>query len=433
VSRISLTVALFAVAAVPYAFAQETSTGGDTHWVATWASAQQQPRAAGLGRGGPAPAATAAPVPPRVAPPSAFNNQTLRMIVRTSLGGSRLRVHLSNAFGATPLSVGAAHIALRGTDSAIVPASDRPLTFSGMAAVIIPAGAEMISDPVSLDVPKLSDLAVSVFVPGDTGAASNHALGLHTTYISKEGDFTAAPDLADATNSQSWYWVSEVDVMAPASAGAIVAFGDSITDGATSTPNTDRSWPSVLAQRLQANPATASLAIVNEGISGNRVLGDGAGVSALARFDRDVISLSGVKWLMVMEGINDIGLGAKQHTVSADMLIGAMKQIIERAHTHGIKVVGCTLTPYIGASYASEEGEAMRTALNTFIRSGAFDAVVDYDQVTRDPNNPTQLLKDFNNTDHLHPNDVGYKAMADSVDLSIFTATQKAAASARKR
>jgi lysophospholipase L1-like esterase len=386
--------------------------GNAMHWVATWASAQQVPRVITGGRG-------AAPV--RVPPPTAFNNQTVRMTVRTSIGGSRLRVHLSNAFGTSPLHVGAARIALRREGSAIVPDSDQALLFNGMASVTIPPGAEMLSDPVSLDAPKLSDLAVSVFVPGDTGPLSLHALGLHTTYISKEGDFTSAAEITDATTSQSWYWVSEIDVMAPASAAAIVTFGDSITDGATSTPDTDRSWPSVLAQRLQANPATAGMALINEGISGNRVLSDGAGVSALARFDRDILSPAGVKWLMILEGINDIGSGARNHTVTADMLINAMKQMIERAHSHGIQVIGCTLTPYEGAVYASEEGEAIRTALNTFIRGGAFDAVVDFERATRDPEHPTRFLKEYNNTDHLHPNDAGYKAMADSIDLSMFS------------
>ncbi|HEX4275005.1 MAG TPA: SGNH/GDSL hydrolase family protein, partial [Bryobacteraceae bacterium] len=387
------------------------SSAGDTHWVATWAAAEQQPRAIGPGRGrGPAPAANAAAVPsapsappaaPRPAPPpSSFQNQTLRMIVRTSLGGNRLRVHLSNVFGAMPLQIGAAHIALRSMDSAIVPGSDRPLTFNGKTAVMVPAGAEVLSDTVELNAPKLTDLAVSVFVPGETGLASVHSLGLHTTYISKEGDFTAAPQIADATTSQAWYWVSGIDVTAPADAAAIVTFGDSITDGATSTANTDRSWPSVLAARLQANPATAKIAVINEGISGNRVLGDGAGVSALARFDRDVIAQAGVKWVMIMEGINDIGLGARNGTISSDALIGAMRQMIERAHTHGIKVIGCTLTPYSGASYSSEEGEVMRTALNTFIRTpGNFDAFVDFEQVTRDPANPKQFAPGFNNTD----------------------------------
>jgi lysophospholipase L1-like esterase len=431
----ALTFILFGQAAIAQRAAQNAP--GDMHWVATWAAAEQQPRAAGLGRGrgpGPAPvsnvngAAPASDAAPRPAPPpSSFQNQTVRMIVRTSLGGNRVRVHLSNAFGATPLRIGAAHVALRDMESSIVAGSDRPLAFSGASTVTIPPGAEMLSDPVDLNVPKLSDLAISVFVPAETGPASVHSMGLHTTYISKDGDFTAAPQIADATTSQAWYWVSAVDVMAPANAGTIVAFGDSITDGATSTPNTNGSWPSVLAARLLANPATANVAIVNLGISGNRVLGDGAGVSALARFDRDVIAQAGVKWVMIMESINDIGLGARNGSITADALIGALHQMIERAHTHGIKVVGCTLTPYVGASYASDEGEAMRMAINTFIRTpGNFDAFVDYDQVTRDPANPKQILKEFNNTDHLHPNDAGYKAMADSVDLSIFASAPAA-------
>jgi lysophospholipase L1-like esterase len=408
-----LTLAVFA----SYAF-------GQTHWVATWASAQQQPRVLTPPRpaNAVAPNAPPAATPPRpVPPPPGFNNQTVRMIVRSSIGGNRLRVHLSNAFGAMPVAIDAAHIALRSKDSAIQSGTDHALMFNGSASVTIPPGAEMISDPVDLTVPKLADLAISVHVPGDTGPASLHSLGLHTTYISKEGDFTTAPEIADFTKSQSWYWVSSVDVMAPANAAAIVAFGDSITDGATSTADTDRSWPSVLAQRLAANPATANIAVINQGISGNRLLGDGAGVSALARFDRDVLSQAGVKWVMIMEGINDIGIGARQGTVNSDVLIGALKQMAERAHTHGIKVIGCTLTPYVGASYASDEGEVMRSVVNNFIRTSKdFDAVVDFDKVTRDPESPKQFLKPYNNTDHLHPNDAGYKAMGDSIDLALF-------------
>ena len=420
--------ALALMTLVPFAFAQRGGNAADTHWVSTWASAQQQPRGAGPGRGGPPPQANATatpapaapPAPPRAAPPpSAFNNQTVRMIVRTSLGGRRVRVHFSNAFGTMPLAVGAAHIALRSKDSAIVPGSDRALAFNGKASVTIPPGAEMISDAVDLDVPKLSDLAVSVYVPGDTGPASTHSMGLRTAYISKTGDSTADPEFTDATNSQAWYWISEVDVQAPAAAGTIVAFGDSITDGATSTPNTDHSWPSLLAPRLAANPATANLAIVNEGISGNRVLGDGAGVSALARFDRDVLAQSGVKWLMIMESINDINGGARQGTVTADALIGALAQMVDRAHTHGIKVIGCTLTPY---GNINDEGEAMRQAVNAWIRKpGSFDATVDFDAVIRDPQDPKQFKQGYNNTDKLHPNDAGYQAMADAVNLSLFT------------
>ncbi len=215
-----------------------------------------------------------------------------------------------------------------------------------------------------------------------------------------------------------------MDVQAAPEAATIVAFGDSITDGATSTPDTDRSWPSVLAERLGASPATASIAVVNEGISGNKVLADGAGVSALARFDRDVLAQAGVKWLMILEGINDMN-GAARLTpadtpVTADSLIGAMKQMIDRAHTHGIKVIGCTLTPF---GNATDSVEAMRQALNQFIRTGgAFDSVVDFDQVIRDPASERQFKQGYNNTDKLHPNDAGYKAMADAVDLSLFAA-----------
>jgi lysophospholipase L1-like esterase len=359
-------------------------------------------------------------------------NQTVRMIVHTSIGGHRVRVQLSNAYGASTLQVGSAHVALRDNGSAIVSASDRPLTFSGKTAVSIPPAAEILSDPVDLEVPKLGDLVISVYISGEAASPTVHLTALHTTYISKPGDFTGAPAITDtAATPQLWYWVSAVDVIAPPNAGLIVAFGDSITDGATSTPDTDRSWPSQLAQRLAAKKATAGVAIVNEGISGNRLLNDGAGVSALARFDRDVLSQPGVKWLIVLEGINDIGIGnlpgvQPADAVTADDLIAAHKQIIERAHLHGIKVIGATLTPYVGAAYASDEGEAMREAVNQWIRtSGEYDAVVDFDAATQDPANPKQIRPAYNIRDHLHPNDDGYKAMAEAVDLSIFTRKSK--------
>jgi lysophospholipase L1-like esterase len=214
----------------------------------------------------------------------------------------------------------------------------------------------------------------------------------------------------------------------------IVAFGDSITDGATSTPNTDRSWPSQLAERLVANKSTADWAVVNEGISGNRLLNGGMGVAALSRFDRDVLSQPGVKWVIVMLGINDIGLGNIPGIDAADKvttqdLIAGQKQLIDRAHLRGIRVIGATLTPYIGAAYASEQGEVMREALNNWIRtSGAYDAVFDFDKVVQDPANPKQILASFNISDHLHPNDAGYKAMADSIDLSVFNSKAKAGA-----
>ena len=350
------------------------------------------------------------------------------MVVRTTIGGRRIRVQLSNAYGTAALMVGSAHVAVRSQDSSIVAGTDRSLQFNGKPSVMIPPGANILSDPVDLTVAKLSDVAISVFVPSETGQLTSHSTGLHTSYIAP-GDQTAQPSLpADSQTSNSWYFISSIEVMAPANASAIVAFGDSITDGATSTVNANKSWPSQLAERLAANSATANIAMLNEGISGNRILRDGTATNALARFDRDVLGLPGVQWLMLLEGINDIGQGtrggiAPADSVTADDIIGGMKQMIERAHAHGIKVIGCTLTPYLGASYATDTGQTIREAVNKFIRTpGNFDAVVDFDKATQDPANPKQFLAAYNNTDHLHPNDAGYKAMADAVDLKIFAA-----------
>jgi len=408
---------------VPIARAQD-------HWVATWAASPQAPRIA-FPRPARGPGAAPAPANQPPPPPPDVSNQTVRMIVHTSVGGRRARLQLSNAFGSAPVKIGAAHLALRDSrdkGSAIVPASDRSLTFSGNSSFTIPLGAEIVSDPVDLDMPPLGDLVISIYLPAEVALPTSHLIALHTTYVSKAGDFTGAVSIADATKTQSWTWISSVDVLAPADTGLIVALGDSITDGYTSTLDADHSWPSQLARRLLANKATAGVAIVNQGISANRVLSDGAGVSALARFDRDVLAQPGVRWLIVMEGINDIGFGAAggAQAVTADDLIGAYKQIVERAHLHGIKVIGATLTPFRGAAYYSDEGEAIRVALNQFIRAGnAYDAVIDFDAAIRDPQNPKQILAAYNISDHLHPNDAGYKAMADAVDLSIFTSAPK--------
>jgi len=399
------------------AFAQ----GQNEHWVATWATAHRaSPPLASSAVGQPFTAAQQAQF--------GFNNQTIRMIAPVSIGGRRVRVQLSNAFGTMPLKLGAVHVALRAKDSAIAPGSDRALTFSGQPSFTIPPGASALSDPVDLEVPPLGELAVSVYVPEAAGPPTIHTAGLHTTYISKSGDATAQPSIEDGITTQSWYWLSNIQVLAPADVSAIVAFGDSITDGARSTPDADRSWPSRLARRLAANRETAHIAVLNQGIGGNRVLRDNTGVNALARFDEDVLSPAGVKWLIVLEGINDIGQGARanalpENAVTAAELIAAHRQMIERAHLRGIKVMGATLTPYGGAGYSSEKGESIRDAVNTWIRtSGAFDAVVDFEAATRDPKNPKQFRPEFDSGDHLHPSDAGYQAMADAIDLTIFSA-----------
>jgi lysophospholipase L1-like esterase len=406
--RRALLLAVFLVSAV---FAQE-------HWVATWTTAQT------LAHGPVNPAQPpAGPPTPQAINRFGFHNQTVRMIVRTSIPGKRVRVTLSNAFGAEPVVIGAAHIAVQAKDSGIAEGTDRPLAFNGKPGCTIYPGAVILSDAVDLVVPQTGHLAVSIYFPDATGMPTIHSTALHNTYVSPEGDATAKPSIADAVVTQSYYYLDSVDVLAPPAAALIVAYGDSITDGARSDNETDHSWPALLAERLAKNKKTAVIAVANMGIGGNRVLRDGAGVSALARLDRDVISQPGVKWLMVLEGINDIGHGATdpREPASAEELIAAHQQIIDRAHMHGIKVIGCTLTPYEGAGYSRPNGEEIRDALNKWIRtSGAYDAVVDFEAAVRDPQNPKRIRAEFDPGDHLHPNNAGYQAMADAIDLKLF-------------
>ena len=446
--RVTLALVLIQLAHLSIVQAQNK---GQEHWVATWGTAQlvsrsSQPPPAGRGagaaatapRGGaqPAPAAsTGAPSTATTTAPAGrggpaaginargFNNQTVRMMVRTSIAGRRLRIRLFNAFGSAPLVVGTAHVAIRGKDSEIVSGSDRALTFHGKPGCTIGPGVVLLSDPVDLVVAPVSDLAVSLFFPGETGPPTTHATGLHNTYIG-DGDVTGQPAIGGTTTTQSYYWLSGVDVMAPGPASLIVAFGDSITDGARSNVETNHSWPAALAARLAANKGTNNLGVANMGIGGNRLLRDGTGASALARLDNDVLSQPGVKWLMILEGINDIGrnVTVPAETTTADELIGAIEQMIERAHAHDIKVIGCTITPYEGANYYGESGEAVRVAVNNWIRTtGKLDGVADFEAAVRDPNNPKRIKPEFDPGDHLHFNDAGYQAMADSVDLGIFS------------
>jgi lysophospholipase L1-like esterase len=356
-----------------------------------------------------------------------LNANTLREVVHVSLGGDTVRVRFSNAFGKDPLVIGAAAIAQTKNGSAIVPGSSHPLTFHGQASTSIPPGALMISDPVSMKVAPLSDLSISFYLPSPTGPVTEHSFADATGYH-VSGNVVSAETLESAATMTDWAYLNGIDVLADERSGAIVTLGDSITDGAKSTPDSNRRWPDELARRLQADPKLRNLGVLNEGIGGNKILIDGAGVNALARFDRDVLGQSGARYLMILEGINDIGsLHNKPDSgLSAAELISALNQMIVRAHAHGIAVIGCTLTPYHGAGYSTEAGEAIRKAVNDWIRTGgAFDGVVDFEAAVRDPQHPDTILPADDPGDHLHPNDAGYKAMGTAIDLKLFTLKPK--------
>jgi lysophospholipase L1-like esterase len=377
------------------------------------------------------------------------------MIVPASIGGRRVRIRFSNAYGAKPLTLTAVHIAVRDDKSSTVPGTDRALTFGEKPSFTIPPGARAVSDAVDLELHDRSDVAVSVYVAGKAELTTVHGTVPYASYVSQAGNFTSVADLGNASTQRSWYWIDGIDVVAPADVRAIVAFGDSITDGAASTPETNGSWPSALAARVLAGRAgtlagRARTGVLNLGISGNRVLHDGAGVSALARFDADVLSQPGVRTLIILEGINDIGFpqippdafgrgggdtvfDPKAEEVSADEIIGGLRQLIERARIHGLKVIGGTLTPYEGALYFSPAGEAKRQAVNSWIRSSkAFDGVIDFDAALRDPEHPSKLLAAFQSGDNLHPNNAGYTKMASVIDLAMLGGAPAAAPKAAR-
>lgn len=372
----------------------------DVHWVGTWSASPQA-----------------------ASNPVELEDQTIRQIVRVSIGGKRLRVRLSNAFGRGPLVIGAAHVALRSTGAAIAPGSDRILTFGGSPSTKIPSGALAVSDPVNLQVPDLGELAVSIFVAGNQVAATGHSEGLQTTYISAEGDFTGADSLPTTTSTDSLYFLMGVEVDAARSSKAIVTLGDSITEGNRSTADANKRWPNRLAERLTARKSGFKVAVLNAGISRNRLLHgkDEDGSNALARLDSDVLVQSGARYLIVLLGINDIGF---PRAVTADEIIAGHRQIIDRAHAMGFKVYGGTLTPfqaYLPGLYYTDEGEEQRQVINQWIRtSKAYDAVIDFDKAIRDPDKPARILPAYDSGDNLHPNDAGYKAMADAIDLSLF-------------
>jgi len=389
------------------------------HWVASWGAGQ---------------AKLAGEVIPE-------EGVTYRNIVRLSLGGKSARLVLSNRFGATPLEIGGVTIARSAADGNANGRKD--VTFAGKAGTVIAPGATIFSDPVAFDVPPLGDVAVSLFLPRqDVTLYTGHAIAHQTNYRAA-GNRIAAASMSDATRLRNWRVLVGIDVLAPARAAAIVTFGDSITDGAGTTNNANRRWPNRLAERLQADPKYRHLAVVNAGIGGNRILHDGGQPDArgglhekgIARWSYDALERTGVKYIVLLEGINDIGRSSiiregkggprqarsPEEPVTAEDLIGAMTWMIDQAHAKGIKVIGGTLLPYGGANYERPDGQETRRALNHFIRtSGKFDGVIDFEKAVQDPANPDKFLKVYNDKDNLHPNDAGTRAMADSVDLGIF-------------
>ena len=376
-----------------------------THWVGTW---------------------TAAPAP---AEGAAFSNHTLRMIPRVSLGGSRVRVRISNAYGVRPLAIGAACVSLRSAGPALVPGSNRRLTFGSDPRATIAAGAFVVSDPVELAVAPLSDLAVSVYLPDDLPASFGITgrYARQTNYISPPGDFTTSDVMPVGKLTDDWYFVCGVDVVAPATTGAVVALGDSLTDANISTHDGHHSWPSQLARRLIARSSGRPMAVMNQGLGGNRILHDIRGDSGLRRFDRDVLAQPGVTHTIIMLGTNDLRNRWRkpEEEVSAPQMIAGLKQFAVRGHTRGIKVIAATLTPFENETFLpgawNPQREAIRQEVNDWMRkTDAFDAIVDFDRALRDPDHPTRMLPIYDCDDHLHPSDLGYRAMGDAIDLSLF-------------
>lgn len=361
------------------------------------------------------------------AAPTKIGAGTVRMVARVTVGGTAVRVALSNSFGHAPVRVAAARIAPHDGGAAIRVGSIRTLTFGGREEVVLPTGAQLHSDPVPFEVAAGTDLVVSLHVPDQDVTPTAHELGLRPAWLAP-GDQCDARDLRDATGFRSYLWLTGIDVLAPTGAAAVVVLGDSLADGAGTTPGADLPWPSVLARRLAARPDLLPRAVVNAGIAGNRVLreADGFGASALARFDRDVLARPGVRWVVVAEGDNDICFGfmpgmPESERVTAQDVIAGHRMLIGRAHLHGLRAIGCTLTPFGGTFVFSQESERIRQDVNRWIRgSGEFDAVADTDAAVRDPSDPTRLRPAFDSGDHIHPNDAGSRALAEAFDLDVF-------------
>jgi lysophospholipase L1-like esterase len=382
-------------------------------WVATWGSSQQIPE------------------PQNALPAGDLQDATLRQIFHVSVGGSLLRVHLSNAFGTEALHFTSVHIArpISSSSAEIDPKSDRPLTFAGNVDVTVPPGAEFVSDPLEFTVPPLSNLAVSFHLDAAPARQTSHP-GSRSTSYDVHGDAVAATNLNEPKHVDHWYQVSEIDVAAAPAAAAVVALGDSITDGHGATTNGNDRWTDVLAARLQADRKTRDIGVSNQGIGGNHLLTDGLGPNVLSRFDRDVLAPAGARWVIVFEGVNDLGGLARvaevspvEHAAEVSRVLAAYEQIIARAHAHGLRIYGATVTPYVGSDYyhPGPLSEADRQAVNQWIRTaGHFDAVIDFDSIVRDPQHPDRLLPAYDCGDHLHPSPAGYKAMGEAIPLALF-------------
>lgn len=343
-------------------------------------------------------------------------DQTVRNIVHTSVGGTNLRVSLSNAFGSRAVTFDSVWAGTAGAGGAVVAGTNRRVTFSGSTSVTVPPGAEALSDPLPGEVAARSTLAVSIHVVGEAGTVSGHRLAHQTSWVSTAGDHAQdESSTAYVTPTTSWAWVEALVVETPEQVDTVVALGDSITDGDRSTPGANRRWPDRLAERLLRQPAPKHLGVMNAGISGNRVLTDGSGVSAQARFDRDVLAQPDVSTVVVTEGVNDLRW---ELATTADDLIGPYRQLLARAHARGVCVVGGTIPPWEGGSRWSPAKDDVRQAVNAWIRtSGELDAVADFDAAIRDPQRPARMLPAYDSGDHLHPGDAGYAAMAAAVDL----------------
>ena len=402
----------FAVCLVTRGVVAAQDTNDKTHWVGSWAASQQVPETANL------------------LDAALLHDATLRQIVHLSVGGSELRVRVSNAFGMQPPRLTAVHVArsVAAASAAIDVASDKAVTFDGAADVTIPAGAEYLSDAVAMPVAALSNLAISIHYDEPPTGETGHPGSRATSYVA-HGDMVSASNLPEAKTVEHWYQISGVDVVAEKRAAAVVTLGDSITDGHGATTNGNDRWPDVLAGRMQADKSTRGTGLLNEGIGGNRLLLDGLGPNALARFDRDVLAQTAVGAVIVLEGVNDLGTLTRDREVSAEAhkaLVGRMEgayaQMIARAHAHGIRVIGATILPYGGSRYyhPGPENEADRQAVNAWIRAaGHFDGVVDFDQVMKDPTHPSTMLPAYDSGDGLHPSPAGYRAMADAVSLKL--------------